>query len=201
MKRLMILALALCTYTALVHAGEQPEASLSGNSILVEAESFADKGGWSVDQQFMDQMGSPYLLAHGMGKPVADAVTTVEIPQAGEWLIYARTYNWTSPWTGNPGPGKFRIKIGGKTVKNILGSEGDRWGWQYAGSIRLKAGETTLALTDLMRQARHPWIYSGQPAWKRLQKKPMRPRLTLWSSAAEWQECALQWPQPDLAAM
>ena len=149
MKRLMILALALCTYTALVHAGEQPEASLSGNSILVEAESFADKGGWSVDQQFMDQMGSPYLLAHGMGKPVADAVTTVEIPQAGEWLIYARTYNWTSPWTGNPGPGKFRIKIGGKTVKNILGSEGDRWGWQYAGSIRLKAGETTLALTDL----------------------------------------------------
>ena len=149
MKRLVIFALALCTYTALVYAGEQPETSLSGNSILVEAESFADKGGWSVDQQFMDQMGSPYLLAHGMGKPVADAVTTVEIPQAGEWRIYARTYNWTSPWTGNPGPGKFRIKVGGKTVKNILGSEGDRWGWQYAGSIRLKAGETTLALTDL----------------------------------------------------
>ena len=28
--------------------------------IFVEAESFATKGGWQVDQQFMDLMGSPY---------------------------------------------------------------------------------------------------------------------------------------------
>lgn len=28
-----------------------------------------------VDQQFMDQMGSPYLMAHGMGKCMADAST------------------------------------------------------------------------------------------------------------------------------
>ncbi len=26
---------------------------------LIEAESFSNKGGWQVDQQFMDQMGSP----------------------------------------------------------------------------------------------------------------------------------------------
>ena len=52
-----------------------------GSGVLVEAESFRDKGGWAVDQQFMDQMGSPYLIAHGMGKPVADAVTTVEFPE------------------------------------------------------------------------------------------------------------------------
>ncbi|MBQ1866467.1 MAG: pyridine nucleotide-disulfide oxidoreductase, partial [Bacteroidales bacterium] len=41
--------------------------------IFVEAESFTDKGGWSLDQQFMDIMGSPYLIAHGMGVPVQDA--------------------------------------------------------------------------------------------------------------------------------
>ena len=29
--------------------------------ILLEAESFDKKGGWVTDQQFMDQMGSPYL--------------------------------------------------------------------------------------------------------------------------------------------
>ena len=34
-------------------------------SCLVEAEAFAEKGGWGVDSQFMEQMGSPYLLAHG----------------------------------------------------------------------------------------------------------------------------------------
>ena len=44
-------------------------------SVLVEAELFKNKGGWSVDTQFIDQMGSPYLLAHGLGEAVKDAVT------------------------------------------------------------------------------------------------------------------------------
>ena len=47
--------------------------------VFIEAESFSQKGGWSVDQQFMDIMGSPYLLAHGMGCPVADATTSFTI--------------------------------------------------------------------------------------------------------------------------
>ena len=46
----------------------------SGNAaavdqVLVEAESFADPGGWVLDTQFIANMGSPYLLAHGMGRP------------------------------------------------------------------------------------------------------------------------------------
>lgn len=45
--------------------------------LFVEAESFTHKGGWVVDQQFMDLMGSSYLLAHGMGEPVGDARTEV----------------------------------------------------------------------------------------------------------------------------
>src|SRR5512146_121400 len=49
-------------------------------TLLLEAESFADKGGWVVDQQFMDQMGSPFLLAHGLGVPVKPATTTITIP-------------------------------------------------------------------------------------------------------------------------
>ena len=49
-------------------------ASLHAASLLVEAESFTEKGGWVVDQQFMDLMGSPYLLAHGLGSPVENAV-------------------------------------------------------------------------------------------------------------------------------
>ena len=38
--------------------------------LLIEAESFSQRGGWVLDQQFMDQMGSPYLMAHGMGTSV-----------------------------------------------------------------------------------------------------------------------------------
>ena len=46
--------------------------------VLIEAESFQDHGGWKLDTQFIDTMGSPYLLAHGLGRPVSDAVTEVE---------------------------------------------------------------------------------------------------------------------------
>ena len=124
-------------------------AGLSAQGVLVECESFADKGGWVVDQQFMDRMGSPYLLAHGMGVPVADAGTTVEIPEKGVWHVYVRTYNWTSPWSPKPGPGQFRVSLGGKTLKPVVGASGNTWEWQYAGSAKLKAGTTRLALRDL----------------------------------------------------
>ena len=58
-----------------------------GDSLLVEAEGFDSHGGWSLDQQFMQTMGSPYLLAHGMGKPVADAETTVDFKSTGKYRI------------------------------------------------------------------------------------------------------------------
>lgn len=121
---------------------------LGAQNLLVECESFADKGGWSLDQQFMDQMGSPYLLAHGMGVPVADASTTVNIPVKGKWHVYVRTYNWTSPWSSQEGPGKFQVRLGGKTLKSVLGCSGNAWEWQYAGTVKLNAGQTTLALHD-----------------------------------------------------
>ena len=121
---------------------------MNAQGILVEAESFAAKGGWSVDQQFMDLMGSPYLIAHGMGKPVADATTTVRIPSAGVWHVWVRSYNWTTPWTAAKGPGAFKVKLNGKALKTVVGTEGDRWCWQYAGSAKLQAGDVRLALSD-----------------------------------------------------
>lgn len=58
--------------------------SVRAADLFVEAESFSNKGGWKVDQQFMDLMGSPYLLAHGMGVPVDDASTEVTFPEKQE---------------------------------------------------------------------------------------------------------------------
>ncbi len=63
-------------------------ASLHAASLLVEAESFTEKGGWVVDQQFMDLMGSPYLLAHGLGSPVENASTNVQLPENGTYYIF-----------------------------------------------------------------------------------------------------------------
>ena len=60
-------------------------ASIFGG-LLVECEQFTDKGGWSVDSQFIDEMGSSYLLAHGIGKPVADAATSIQVDTAGKFI-------------------------------------------------------------------------------------------------------------------
>ncbi|MDD4008480.1 MAG: FAD-dependent oxidoreductase [Fermentimonas sp.] len=118
-------------------------------NLLVEAESFENKGGWIVDQQFMDQMGSPYLNAHGIGVPVKDASTTVTFPETGMYHVYVRTFNWTSPWQKGEGPGKFKLKIAGKMLPVILGEKGEEWEWQYAGSVHVKNKETVIALHDL----------------------------------------------------
>ena len=117
--------------------------------LLVEAESFTNKGGWVLDQQFMDLMGSPYLMAHGMGTPVEDAATIITFPETGTYHVYVRTFNWTSPWHQGKGPGKFKLKVGNKHLKIILGDEGDKWMWQYAGTVAVSHKETTLTLHDL----------------------------------------------------
>ena len=123
--------------------------SVYATDILVEAESFADKGGWCLDQQFMGEMGSPYLLAHGMGKAVKDASTIVKVAKAGTYSVYVRTFNWTSPWSDKSGPGKFQLAVNGNTLETVLGDQGNAWYWQKAGEVILKKGNTTLALHDL----------------------------------------------------
>lgn len=71
MKRILLTCIAVaCTFAAVAQ------------ELLVEAESFSRRGGWVLDQQFMDQMGSPYLMAHGMGIPVDDATAEINIPKA-----------------------------------------------------------------------------------------------------------------------
>ena len=94
------------------------------NNVFLEAENFQNKGGWVVDQQFMDLMGSSYLMAHGMGVPVSDAETTVEFPSTGEYNVFVRTFNWTSPWYDGEGPGKFQLLVNGKKTGTILGASG-----------------------------------------------------------------------------
>ncbi len=118
------------------------------DNILLEAEAFADKGGWKVDQQFMDQMGSPYLIAHGLGHPVADAKTTFPVKQDGIYKVYIRTYNWTSPWFNGKGPGGFVVKVNNKEI-GITGNAGSAWSWVSLGTVALRKGANTVSLHDL----------------------------------------------------
>jgi len=121
----------------------------SAANYLLEAESFANKGGWVVDQQFMDLMGSPYLMAHGLGNPVKDASTRITLPQAGTYYIYVRTYNWTSPWDKGEGPGKFQVVIDGEPLSATVGNSGNAWMWQPAGRVKIDRAQISVGLHDL----------------------------------------------------
>lgn len=112
---------------------------------LVEAEAFDDFGGWVLDSQFDLEMGSPYLLAHGNGRPVADATTIISTADKGDYNIWVRTKDWV------PGhhPGKFTLAINGTPLKAEFGADNKDWHWQSGGRVHLAGGKATLTLHDL----------------------------------------------------
>lgn len=117
--------------------------------LFIEAESFDHLGGWVVDPQSMEQLGSSYVMAHGMGTPVTDACTEVEIPRAGTWRFWARTRDWSAPWQRGTPAGRFQLLVGGQALPAKLGTCGEKWAWQLAGEAGLPAGRVRLALRDL----------------------------------------------------
>ena len=123
--------------------------SLRAQPILVEAESFADYGGWSLDTQFIEIMGSPYLLAHGLGEPVKDAATTVTVPSAGTYHVWVRTKDWVARWKAPGTPGRFQVLVDGQPLAPTFGIEGAEWHWQDGGSVEIKQTQVKLALHDL----------------------------------------------------
>jgi hypothetical protein len=146
MKNETVLAIAILLAVASVVAGKSRPGTVP---VLVEAEGFADYGGWVDDQQFMDEMGSPYLLAHGLGVPVADATTTVQFPAAGTYRVWVRTRDWVAPWKAPGAPGKFQLIVDGKPLPAVFGTQGAEWHWQDGGEVQIAGRKIRLALHDL----------------------------------------------------
>ncbi len=117
--------------------------------MLVEAEGVRHLGGWVVDPQFMDQMGSPYLLAHGLGRPVADAVTEVDFPATGAYRVWVRTMDWVARWNAPGAPGKFQVVVGEKPLDTTFGAQGDQWHWHDGGVVEISGRRVRIALRDL----------------------------------------------------
>jgi hypothetical protein len=117
----------------------------AASELLVEAEGFADHGGWVLDPQFLDVMGSPYLLAHGLGKPVTNAVTEVEFPDIGTYRLWVRTKDWVP----SHHPGQFKVLVDVREVSATFGNHGQGWIWQDGGAIRIGKKEVKIGLRDL----------------------------------------------------
>ena len=134
----MFKPILLLAATAAVHA----------DTILVEAESFKSPGGWSLDTQFIESMGSPYLLAHGLGEPVKDATSSVAL-KPGKWRVWVRTMDWVARWNAPGTPGKFQLLVDGKPLAETFGTKGASWDWQDGGTVEITKATTALALHDL----------------------------------------------------
>ena len=137
---------------------------------------FKDKGDWTVEQQFVLQMGSSYLFAHGLGTPLAkDAKTEIEIPEDGDYRLWVRTKNWTAFWSEGKTPGIFQVLVDGKAdsaefgigkmpldvkagidLNNGIDTSREaraaraQWYWQKGETYHLGKGRHSLALHDLM---------------------------------------------------
>ena len=113
--------------------------------VWLEAEAFADYGGWEIDTQFVHKLGSAYLLTKGVLKPLAPAKTEVAIPSSGKWRAWVRTKDWLPEYS----PGKFALEVDGKRSGTLGASKKGGWRWENAGDFTLGAGRTTIALVDL----------------------------------------------------
>lgn len=152
----------------------------AATGVLIEAESLESAGGWQLDTQFIREMGSPYLLAHGLGNPVADATGSIELPATGVYHVYVRTKDWVARWDAPGSPGRFELLINGVPLQTTFGSEGAQWHWQDGGTVEVKDKTIEIALHDLTGfDGRCDAIYFTQssepppnadvilPAWRR----------------------------------
>lgn len=148
----------------------------TNNSVMALATRFNDKGDWTLEQQFVLQMGSSYLMAHGLGTPLAkDAKTEINIPEDGDYRLWVRTKNWTAFWSEGKTPGIFQVLIDGKADPSEFGigkmpldvkagidfpddidtsrearAERAQWYWQKGETYHLTKGSHSIALHDLI---------------------------------------------------
>lgn len=115
---------------------------------FIEAEGFENRGGWEIDQQSMETMGSPYLLAHGLGIAVEDATSKLSFPSAGKYRVWVRTRDWVAPWGAPGAPGKFQLIVDGKPLKETFGTKNAEWHWHDGGMVEV-GKQADLALHDL----------------------------------------------------
>lgn len=131
-------------------------------AVLVEAESFDHPGGWSLDTQSITAMGSPYLIAHGLGKPVDDATTRVKFPTAGKYRVFVRTKDWVARWNAPGQPGRFQVLINGQPLAETFGTKGADWEWHDGGTIEIAANEAGQGGVDVRVALRDLTGFNGR---------------------------------------
>ena len=123
------------------------KSSTDAATLWIDASAFQKPGGWLLDTQFVHLMGSPYLIAAGIGTPVENAAASFTVADSGTYRLWIRSRNWIREHS----PGRFNILINDNSLEQVFGAaDSDQWVWEEATKrLNLSAGEHTLTLNDL----------------------------------------------------
>ena len=131
----------------------------AGELVWIEAERFANLGGWTNDAQFVDQMGSPYLLATGWGQPVPDATTRAALPRRTMAAVGPRSRLDTDHH-----PGRFEVMFNGRSAGTVFGAGGrpqafqaPPWAYRFPTCASFAPGRHPALSADI-EAVGHQWI-------------------------------------------
>ncbi len=123
--------------------------NLKEYSVFIESSCFENYGGWVLDTQYIQNMGSAYLLAHGIGEKVSPATTKITFPKTGKYKLWVYTKNWVAFWKKDYAPGIFSVSIGDKTLSTTFGTGDAEWYWQEGETFEVENLNDTITVTDL----------------------------------------------------
>jgi hypothetical protein len=125
---------------------------LSGNytnaqqSYLVETEDFQFKGGWVVEHIGKAVSGERILRVMAGGKSkAADALTVINIKQAGNYAVWTRSADYPAD---RPGTRLCRLQVNDQVMEEAGKHGKDGYYWERVGEVELPSGEAVVKLVD-----------------------------------------------------
>ncbi len=113
--------------------------------IWIDAAEFTEKGGFVLETQFVREMGQAYLMADGVGEPVAPAAVSFNATEGGMHRVFIRTKNWCCEHD----PDGIVVEIDGVKSEHVCSEVNVRdWYFEAAGDFMLSEGEHTLKVYD-----------------------------------------------------
>ncbi|NQU42338.1 hypothetical protein HQ520_03580, partial [bacterium] len=139
---------ALLSVSACVLLADEP---VRDAAVLIEAEDFQFRGGWWLLSEGQARGGQVLwvFVQSEEGKtppPIEDAMTVVELPQAGLYHLWVRSRDYAR---NQPGTRRFILLLDGQPADEESGDHGQEgFYWERVGDRQLEAGRHMLALHD-----------------------------------------------------
>jgi len=147
MKKVLSLILVICMLIPTL--GITPLAAGNDPVLFLDASHFANNlGTWKMLDETAKGSTITYCLvgtAEDMPDATSPAAAAIEIPESGEYTVWANTRDFTTA-SGNR---YSNISINGKTLEKVIGKTGDdNWTFIKLGTVNLEKGEAIIRLLD-----------------------------------------------------